>query len=375
MLAYVILFLPLALATVRAALAQIPPRLEEVAQSLGDRPARAFARTTLPLLAPGLAAAASLVFLSTVTELTATLLLRPTGTETLATHFWTYASALSYGAAAPYAAVMVGVSAIPTYLLVRQLDAAHVMNAVSVSGLKKAYGATRVLDGLELEVPAGAFVAVLGASGCGKSTLLRVLAGFEAADRGRVADRRGDGRRRRAARARRAAGASDTCRRRARCSRTSTCRGNIAFGLPRGERRRGGARVAELIASLGLDGLERRRPHELSGGQQQRVALARALAPRPAVVLLDEPFSALDPDLRDEPRTDIRAALRDARHHDDPRHPRPGRGALARRPRRAAARRPHRPGRHAARALPRPGRRRHRPLPRRREPRCRPMTG
>jgi iron(III) transport system permease protein len=122
-LAYAILFLPLALAATRAALVQIPPRLEEVAQSLGDRPARAFARTTLPLLAPGLAAAASLVFLSTVTELTATLLLRPTGTETLATHFWTYASALSYGAAAPYAAVMVGASAIPTYVLVRQLDA------------------------------------------------------------------------------------------------------------------------------------------------------------------------------------------------------------------------------------------------------------
>jgi iron(III) transport system permease protein len=122
-IAYVILFLPLALATARAALAQISPRLEEVAQSLGDRPVRAFARTTLPLLGPGLAAAASLVFLSTVTELTATLLLRPTGTDTLATEFWTYASALSYGAAAPYAAVMVGVSAIPTYLLVRQLDA------------------------------------------------------------------------------------------------------------------------------------------------------------------------------------------------------------------------------------------------------------
>ncbi len=122
-LAYVILFLPLALATVRAALVQIPPRLEEVAQSLGDRPPRAFVRTTLPLLAPGLGAAASLVFLSTVTELTATLLLRPTETQTLATRFWTYASTLSYGAAAPYAAVMVGVSAIPTYLLVRQLDA------------------------------------------------------------------------------------------------------------------------------------------------------------------------------------------------------------------------------------------------------------
>lgn len=122
-LAYAILFLPLALATVRAALAQIPARLEEVAQSLGLGPVRAFARTTVPLLAPGLAAAASLVFLSTVTELTATLLLRPTGSETLATRFWTYASALSYGAAAPYAAVMVAVSAVPTYLLVRQLDA------------------------------------------------------------------------------------------------------------------------------------------------------------------------------------------------------------------------------------------------------------
>ncbi|HZV73319.1 MAG TPA: ABC transporter ATP-binding protein [Conexibacter sp.] len=181
------------------------------------------------------------------------------------------------------------------------------MNAVSVSGLAKAFGATPVLDGLELEVPAGSFVAVLGASGCGKSTLLRVLAGFERADRGCVrigevvAD---DGVRRLPASRRRVGHVPQE----GALFPHLDVRANIAFGLPRGERR-GGARVAELIASLGLAGLERRRPHELSGGQQQRVALARALAPRPTVVLLDEPFSALDPDLRDRTRTDIRAAL------------------------------------------------------------------
>jgi iron(III) transport system permease protein len=77
----------------------------------------------LPLIAPGLAAAVSIVFLSSVTELTATLVLRPTGTETLATRFWTYSTGLAYGAAAPYAALMIAISAVPTYLLVRWFDA------------------------------------------------------------------------------------------------------------------------------------------------------------------------------------------------------------------------------------------------------------
>jgi iron(III) transport system ATP-binding protein len=183
------------------------------------------------------------------------------------------------------------------------------VNAVSVSGLAKAFGATPVLDGLELEVPAGSFVAVLGASGCGKSTLLRVLAGFESADRGSVRIGEAvvdDGARRLPASRRRVGHVPQE----GALFPHLDVRANIAFGLPRAERR-GGARVAELIASLGLDGLEPRRPHELSGGQQQRVALARALAPRPTVVLLDEPFSALDPDLRDRTRTDIRAALRE----------------------------------------------------------------
>ncbi|HEV7482212.1 MAG TPA: iron ABC transporter permease [Solirubrobacterales bacterium] len=119
--AYAILSLPLALVATRAALAQAPPIHEEVARSLGCRPLVAMIRVTLPRILPGLGAAAALVFLATVTELTATLLLAPIGTQTLATQFWASASSLSYGAAAPYAALMVAISALPTYLLTRRL--------------------------------------------------------------------------------------------------------------------------------------------------------------------------------------------------------------------------------------------------------------
>jgi iron(III) transport system permease protein len=121
-LAYAVLFLPLALIALRATLTQIPPGLAEMGRGLGRPPIIVLARVTLPLLGPGLAAAAALVFLSTTTELTATLLLRPTGMQTLATQFWVYTSGLAYGAAAPYAALMVAVSALPTYLLTRRID-------------------------------------------------------------------------------------------------------------------------------------------------------------------------------------------------------------------------------------------------------------
>ena len=122
--AYAILSLPLALVATRAALAQAPPLHEEVARGLGCGPLTAMARVTLPRILPGLGAAAALVFLATVTELTATLLLAPIGTQTLATQFWAKASTLSYGAAAPYAALMVAISAAPTYLLTRRLGGA-----------------------------------------------------------------------------------------------------------------------------------------------------------------------------------------------------------------------------------------------------------
>jgi iron(III) transport system permease protein len=121
--AYAILSLPLALVATRAALAQAPPVHEEIARSLGCGPLQALVRVTLPRILPGLGAAAALVFLATVTELTATLLLAPIGTQTLATQFWADASTRSFGAAAPYAGLMVAISALPTYLLTRRLGA------------------------------------------------------------------------------------------------------------------------------------------------------------------------------------------------------------------------------------------------------------
>jgi iron(III) transport system permease protein len=119
--AYGILFLPLAVVGVRSAMVHASQRLEEVGRSLGSRPMTVWRRVTLPLIAPGLGAAFALVFISAATELTATLLLRPTGVNTLATQFWTYTSDFSYGAAAPYAGLMVAISAIPAYLLSRRL--------------------------------------------------------------------------------------------------------------------------------------------------------------------------------------------------------------------------------------------------------------
>jgi iron(III) transport system permease protein len=117
---YVVLFFPLALTGVRAALSSVPQGVEEVARSLGVRPWKVLIRVTLPLILPGMGVAAALVTLSASTELTATLLLRPIGTNTLATQFWSYTTGLAYGAAAPYAAVMIGISAIPVLLLTRR---------------------------------------------------------------------------------------------------------------------------------------------------------------------------------------------------------------------------------------------------------------
>jgi iron(III) transport system permease protein len=118
--AYAILFLPRAVVNVRAALAQAPPVLDDVSHSLGLSRFGTLRRVTLPLIAPGLGAGAALVFIAVMTELTATLLLSPIGTQTLATHFWSNSDSIAYATAAPYAAVMVLISAPATYLLTRQ---------------------------------------------------------------------------------------------------------------------------------------------------------------------------------------------------------------------------------------------------------------
>jgi iron(III) transport system permease protein len=121
-LAYAILFFPLALVAVRASVARAPAALDDVARSLGRGPLAVLLRVTLPLIGPGLAAAFCLVFLSVVTELTATLILIPTGVQTLATQFWAYQQNLSYGQAAPFALVIMAIAAVPSYVLGRWFD-------------------------------------------------------------------------------------------------------------------------------------------------------------------------------------------------------------------------------------------------------------
>ena len=175
-----------------------------------------------------------------------------------------------------------------------------------VEGVWKAYGAQQVLRGTDLDVPRGSLTAVLGPSGCGKTTLLRLVAGFERLDAGSVT-----------VGGRVVAGAAGQLPPERRFVGIVPQEGalfphlsveaNVAFGLGRGVRR--GGRVQEVLELVGLTGLGDRMPHELSGGQQQRVAVARALAPRPALILLDEPFSALDAALRAELRADVRTAL------------------------------------------------------------------
>jgi iron(III) transport system permease protein len=120
--AYAILFFPLALVAVRASALRAPTRLEDVARSLGRGRVSVLLRVTLPLLAPGLAAAFCLVFLSAVTELTATLILIPTDVQTLATQFWAYQQNLSYSQAAPFALLMMGIAAVPSLVLGRWFD-------------------------------------------------------------------------------------------------------------------------------------------------------------------------------------------------------------------------------------------------------------
>jgi iron(III) transport system ATP-binding protein len=177
---------------------------------------------------------------------------------------------------------------------------------VVVSGLSKSFGARVVLDGLDLEVAEGSLSAVLGPSGSGKTTLLRILAGFERADAGTVTLGETvveDGRTHLPPEGRRVGYVPQD----GALFPHLNAAGNVGFGLSRRERK--GGRVEELLNLVGLSGEGRRYPHQLSGGMQQRVALARALAGQPSLVLLDEPFSALDAALRAGVRADVARVL------------------------------------------------------------------
>lgn len=182
------------------------------------------------------------------------------------------------------------------------------MADLHIHGISKQFGSTAVLRGVDLSVSSGSLVAILGPSGSGKTTLLRLLCGFERADAGTIringqtvtgpglfvpSEKRHIG---------------YVPQEGALFPHLSVA-DNIVFGLPR-HLRKTRHRVDELLELVGLPAsFASRPPHALSGGQQQRVALARALAPAPALVLLDEPFSSLDATLRVETRQAVAQAI------------------------------------------------------------------
>ncbi|MEX0667665.1 MAG: ABC transporter ATP-binding protein [Acidimicrobiia bacterium] len=185
--------------------------------------------------------------------------------------------------------------------------------AIEATGLTKRFGQVGALAGFDIAVTEGQTLTLLGPSGCGKTTALRVIAGFERPDEGVVA----------VGGVRVAGPGLHVPPERRRVGMVfqdyalfphMTVAANVSYGLVKEDRdQKGRSRVGEVLELVGLSGTEKRLPHELSGGQQQRVALARALAPRPAVILLDEPFSNLDASLRQRVRRELKEILAEAR--------------------------------------------------------------
>jgi len=180
-------------------------------------------------------------------------------------------------------------------------------SVLSLHGIRHRYGARTTVDGLSLSLEPGTVCCLLGPSGCGKTTVLRCIAGFERVIEGAV--RLDD-----TVVSSPAVHVPPEQRRIGMVFQDYALfphldvERNIAFGLRGAPDDR--ARVRQLLETVGLDGVARRYPHELSGGQQQRVALARALAPRPRLLLLDEPLSNLDVELREQLAAEVRSILK-----------------------------------------------------------------
>jgi putrescine transport system ATP-binding protein len=182
-----------------------------------------------------------------------------------------------------------------------QVEAAEIP-LLRIDAVVKKFGALRAVDRLSLDIRAGEFFALLGPSGCGKTTLLRMLAGFETPDEGRILLDGQD-----IAQVLPHQRPVNMMFQNYALFPHLSVRDNIAFGLKRAGMAASDidTRVAELVALVKLEGLEKRKPDQLSGGQKQRVALARSLARRPRVLLLDEPLAALDKKLRESTQAEL----------------------------------------------------------------------
>jgi iron(III) transport system ATP-binding protein len=191
------------------------------------------------------------------------------------------------------------------------VDDSAATTVLELDGVSKRYGTESVIEDLSLSVEEGEILTLLGPSGCGKTTTLRLIAGLERPDDGEIRldgdvvsgpdafvapEQRGVG----------------VVFQEFALFPHMTARENVAFGLHEWDEAEREARVDELLDLVGLESQGQSRPDELSGGQQQRVALARSLAPEPDVLLLDEPFSNLDVDLRVQMREEVRRILKEA---------------------------------------------------------------
>ncbi len=184
---------------------------------------------------------------------------------------------------------------------------------LDVEDIDAGYDDLQVLNQVSLTLQPGEIGCILGPSGCGKTTALRVIAGFESIWRGRIG-----------------IGGIEVASRKKSLPPERRNIGmvfqdfalfphlrvddNVGFGLRRWERRERQARISEMLAIVGMPAYARAYPHQLSGGQQQRVALARALAPRPSILLLDEPFSSMDVELREQLAREVRNILKQENH-------------------------------------------------------------
>lgn len=188
----------------------------------------------------------------------------------------------------------------------KQLDTFPIL---ALAGVGRRYADTKAVGGLSLQVAPGETLVILGPSGCGKTTVLRLIAGLEVPDEGTIdiGSRRVAGDRTWVPPEKR--GVGHVFQDYALFPHLSVAQ-NMAFGLRDMTPSERQQRVWEILFLVGLEGLGDRHPHQLSGGQQQRVALGRALAPQPQMLLLDEPFSNLDTDLRLQVREEVRRILK-----------------------------------------------------------------